>query len=181
MVKTKWQNWKKTETGQSLVEFAIILPILVLLMTLPVDFFRYINTKMILNSAATECIGQLTYASVSSSSSLEMEEKIRDMICDYYGDRLDNEKVQITFTKGNHDTEDYTYYVYSSLLAGEANFGDRFEGRSSSYQCQEVQVDFSYQMSPITYWGEIFLGDTFDIQTPAYNRKLYAGGYMGKP
>ncbi len=177
-MKRKFQNWRKTETGQSLVEFAIILPILVLLLTLPVDFFRYINTKMILSSAASESIGQLNYASVSSGSA---EADIKKMINDYYGDRLDNDKVQIDFNKGSLVKKNYTYYVYSSDKAdpNPLNYGKQFEKRPSSYQCMEIQVQFSYELSPITYWGVLFLGNTFDIKTPAYTRKVYAGGYTG--
>ncbi|WHH57945.1 TadE/TadG family type IV pilus assembly protein [Petroclostridium sp. X23] len=170
------QNWRKAETGQSLVEFAIILPILVLLLTLPVDFFRYVNTKMILSSAASESISRLNYASVSSGNAVN---EIMQTINDYYGDRLDSSRVQISFNMGSLEDENYTYYVYSSAKANPdpSHYWDQFEDRPASYQCMEVQVQFSYELSPITYWGVLFLGSTFDVQTPAYTRNVYAGGY----
>lgn len=175
-MKRKLQNWRKAEKGQSLVEFAIILPLLVLLLTLPVDYFRYINTKMILSSAASESIGQLNYASVSSGNPVN---NIRQTIKDYYGDRLDSGKVHIDFNKGSLKKENYTYYVYSSAKADPdpAHYWDQFEERPSSYQCMAVQVQLSYELSPVTYWGVLFLGDTFDVQTPAYTRNIYVAGY----
>ncbi|TEB12133.1 TadE-like protein [Pelotomaculum sp. FP] len=174
MVKRILQNWRKAEKGQSLVEFAIILPLLVLLLTLPVDYFCYIKTKMILSSAASESIGQLNYASVSSGNA---ENDIKKTMEDYCGDRLVTDKVYISFNKKNQEKKDYTYYVYSSALADKPDYGDKFEKRASNYQCMEVQVQFSYEMSPVTYWGVSFLGDPFYVITPVYKRNIYVDGY----
>ncbi len=175
-MKRKLQNWLNTEKGQSLVEFAIILPILILLLTLPVDYFRYINTKMLLNSAASESIGELSYTSASSGNP---DNDIKQTLKDCYGDRLDSDKVQISIDKGIPEEKDYTYYVYSSAKADPdpLHFGEQFEERPSSYECMEVQMRFSYEMSPVTYWGTVFLDDTFEVKTPTYTRKIYAGGY----
>ena len=175
-MKKKLLNWLSTEKGQSLVEFAIILPILVLLLTLPVDYFRYINTKMILSSAASECIGELNYTSVSSGNAVS---DIKQTLDDNYGDRLESDEVGISFDKGSLDKKSYSYYVYSSAKADPdpSHYWNQFEDRPGSYQCMEVEVKFNYEMSPITYWGVFFLGNTFEVNTPVYTRKIYAGGY----
>lgn len=175
-MKRKLQNWLDNEKGQSLVEFAIILPILILLLTLPVDYFRYINTKMLLNSAASESIGELSYTAVTTGNP---DNELRQTLKDCYGERLDSDKVQIDFKDRTLEKKDYTYYVYSSAKADSdpSHFGDQFEERPGSYECKEVQVQFTYEMSPVTYWGTLFLDDTFEVRTPVYTREIYAGGY----
>ena len=172
-----FQRWKKAESGQSLVEFAIILPILMLLLTLPVDFFRYLNTKMLLSSAAGESIGQLNYAAASSATA---EDDILDTMSAYYGDRLDAGKVQVAkYDTGAINKKNYTYYVYTSDKAtpDPAHYWDQFDDRPSSYQCMEVQVQFSYEVPTVTFWGTLFLGNTYEVLTPVYTRSIYAGGY----
>lgn len=48
------RNWRKTEAGQSLVEFSLILPVFLVLMFGLVDFGRAFYTWMIVTNAARE-------------------------------------------------------------------------------------------------------------------------------
>ncbi len=166
------------ESGQSLVEFALLLPILMLLLLIPVDLYRYANAKMILKSAASEGISQLTYADVSTGDTANA---LRQTVEDYYGDKLDTGRVTISLLNESPPfAENYTYYVYSSEKAIEnpTNFWNQFESRNSSYKCMEVQVQMTYTLKPVTFWGSLLLGSSFDVVTPVYSRDVYVTGYM---
>jgi Flp pilus assembly protein TadG len=105
----------KNESGQSVIEFALILPILVLLLTIPVDFFLYMNTQMTLSSAAGDCISRLDYSDISSGTG---SNKVKEVVSQNFTERLDPGKVQITeLNAGSRNKNDYSYYVYSSDLA----------------------------------------------------------------
>ena len=174
--KLKFRRFKNTESGQAVVEFALIIPILILLITLPVDYFRYINTKMILCSAASESIGNLTYDSVKNHT---IANDISAVLSVTYQDRLDVGNVMIenisTVDKGKID---YTYYVYSSAKHDPYNFGSQFEERPSNYKCTQINMQLTYEIEPITFWGELYLGgNKVKVETPIYSRSVYSGGY----
>ncbi|SHI18926.1 TadE-like protein [Sporobacter termitidis DSM 10068] len=174
MLKRKLKKLQRDETGQSLVELALILPLLIMLLTVPVDYFRYINTKTILSSAASESIGQLSYASIDSGSA---DSDIRETARDCYKDRLDSNKIGVDFTHGRLENVEYPYYVYSSDRQDPDNYWNQFDPRDSNYQTMEVHLQLSYELTPITFWGVMFLGDSINVQTPVYTRSVYAGGY----
>lgn len=170
------KNLHRDESGQSFVELAMILPILIILLTLPIDYFRYISTKTILSSAASDSIVQLNYASIASGTAVA---DIKTTLNINYGDRLDTGSVLVTFDTSAPVTKDYSYYVYSSALADPdpEDYWNQFEDRESNYQVEDVELQFSYELTPITFWGKLFLGSSINVQTPVYTRSLYAGGY----
>lgn len=173
----RWKTWIKDEHGQAIVEFALILPILLILLLLPVDFYRCIQVKMLLNSAASESLSQLDYSSVANGST------VNDLIGTIhltYGDQLDTGRVTINrLDLGSTDTKNYTYYVYSSDRANTSNFWNQFEERPSTYQCQSVELQLSYELQPITFWGRWMLGPSYQINSRCFSRSLYVGGYTG--
>jgi len=174
----KKQKSTAKENGQAIVEFALLLPVLMLLLLIPVDLYRYANAKMILKSAASESISQLTYADVNAGNTANA---IRQTVEDYYGDKLDTGRVTISVLNEKPSvTENYTYYVYSSEKAVENpdNFWNQFESRNSSYKCMEVEVQMTYTLRPVTFWGSLLLGGSFDVVTPVYSRNIYVTGYM---
>lgn len=163
------------ENGQSILEFALILPIIVLLFTAPVDFFICMNTKMTLNSAASECISRLDYSDVSSGT---VSNKVTQTITQNFTERLDPLKVNIEeLNAGSSRKNDYSYYVYSSDRANPSDFGSQFEVRPGSYEYTEVQLQLSYERSAVTFWGTFFLGNTYKVKTPVYSRDIYISGY----
>lgn len=165
----------KDESGQSVLEFALILPVLVLLLTLPVDFFLYMNTQMTLSSAASECISRLDYSDLSSGT---VSNKVMQVISQNFTERLDPGMVNIKeLNAGSSNKNDYSYYVYSSDLANPSDFGSQFEMRPGSYQYTEVQLQLSYERSTVTFWGTLFLGNTYEVKTPVYSRNIYLSGY----
>jgi hypothetical protein len=179
MLKSTLRKLQKDESGQSLVELVLILPLLIMLLTLPVDYFRYINTKMILSSAASEFIGDLNYTSANSGTA---QADILHKVDIYYGDSIDSSKVHVSHYAVGAATDfdnDYKYWVYSSDLAdpNPANYWDQFDGRDSDYHVAPVELQLSYDMEPITFWGVLFLGSNFEVETPVYTREVYESGY----
>ncbi len=167
-------RWKK-ENGQSVIEFALILPIMMLLFTLPVDFFLKMNTQMTLSSAASECISRLEYSDIVSGTG---SNEVMEVIVDNYTERLDPGRVNIKeLNAGSSNKNDYSYYVYSSDLANPSDFGSQFEVRPGSYQYTEIQLQLSYERSPVTIWGTLFLGNSYEVKTPVYSRDVYISGY----
>lgn len=168
---------KQSENGQSIVEFALILPILILLLSLPVDLYRYMDMKVMLSNAASESIGELDYETMASGDG---PQQIVQVVEDHYGDRLDHSKVQLkVLSEGGAVEIPYTYYVYSSALAdpSPANYWSQFESRAGNYQCAQVRLQLAYDMKPVTFWGSLFLGDSFEVKTREYSRNLYVRGY----
>lgn len=165
----------KNESGQSVLEFALILPVLIMLLTLPVDFFLYMNTQMTLSSAAGDCIGRLDFSDIYSGTG---SNKVMEVIGQNFTERLDPGKVHITqLDAGIMNKNDYSYYVYSSDLANPADFENQFEVRPGSYQYTDVQLQLSYERSAVTFWGALFLGNTYVVKTPVYSRNIYISGY----
>ncbi|WP_349672912.1 TadE/TadG family type IV pilus assembly protein [Lacrimispora sp.] len=165
----------KDENGQSILEFALILPIIVLLFTAPVDFFICMNTKMTLSSAASECISRLDYSDISSGT---VSNKLTQIIMQNFTERLDPSNVNIEeLNAGSSQKNDYSYYVYSSDLVNPSDFGSQFEVRPGSYEYTEIQLQLSYERPAVTFWGTFFLGNTYKVKTPVYSRDIYISGY----
>lgn len=168
-----WRN----EKGQGLVEFAIILPILLLLFLVPIDLYRVINTKMVLKSAASESIAKLNYEEINAG---DLEGAILSTVDEYFGDKLNTGKIDILHLReGSSKDKEYTYYVYSSELAYEndSDFQKQFDRRDSNYIYKEVELQMGYEVKPITLWGGIFIGDSFEVKTPIYKKDVYMSGY----
>lgn len=169
---------KRAEEGQSMVEFAILLPVLILLLLVPVDLYRYANYKMILKSAASESLGQVTYADVSLGLA-ETSTVLQDVIREYYGDKLDVGFVAMpVLTAGAGTPQSYTYYVYNSdkALDNPTDFQAQFDSREAGYEVVTVQLQLSYPFEPITFWGAMFVPEGSVIQTPVYQRNVYMKG-----
>jgi len=76
----RFPNWRKTEAGQSLVEFAMVLPIFLLLLFALVDFGRGFYTWMIITNAAREG----ARAGAVQMDAAGIDTKIRDSYCNSY-------------------------------------------------------------------------------------------------
>ena len=167
----------KKEKGQSLVEFALILPIIILIVMIPIDFFRYMNTKILLSSAASECICNVNYDEISKGT---VQSTITSILQKNYSDRLDTDEVNINFAyNGSTKKENYTFYVYSSDKANTdaKRFWEQFQSRASNYTKAPIELNLSYNMSPITFWGSFFFGKTIKINTKTFDREVYVNGY----
>lgn len=105
----------KNESGQSLVEFALILPILIILLSMVVDVWRVYDTKLLLQSVASECAIHLAEKDdvyKLRNKELELKESLNKLIDGQYGNRLDRKKRNVTVSLGKNEiTEKFTYHV----------------------------------------------------------------------
>lgn len=171
-IKNIARRWR-AEKGQSIAEFTLILPIIMLLAMLPIDYARLMYTKMLLNTAATEALAQLETDDITGG----VAGNVINIIDESYGDRLDVGRVSVeNLTVGSKDKQDYIYYVYSSEKALEA-FENQFEARPSNYASYVVKMKLAMDVEPITFLGKQFLGSNVKIQSREYARDIYAEGY----
>ncbi|WP_276981245.1 TadE/TadG family type IV pilus assembly protein [Johnsonella ignava] len=163
------KKFLKCELGQSVVEFALVFPILLLMFLPAMEYYRYIRTKMLLNTAASESLATLI--------SGQGESDIRATMNRTFSDKLDVNNIRIDFINSGDIDEPYTYYVYSSdRSASGVAFSDQFEARPSRYVKNKISVQLSYTMRPITLFGEKFLGNTFTVRSKVFERDVYVKG-----
>lgn len=105
----------KNESGQSLVEFALILPILIILLSMVVDVWRVYDTKLLLQSVASECAIHLAEKDdvyKLRNKELELKQNLNELIDKQYGNRLDRKKRNVTVSLGKDEIkETFTYHV----------------------------------------------------------------------
>lgn len=172
------RKFLKNEKGQSFVEFALVLPIILLIVTFSMDIFCYVNSKTILSSAAVECLAEVSYKDVVEKT---VEANIKKILEKNYKGQLSLEKIEIEFSEKNKLIDKkYSFYVYSSELANQnsSKFWSQFEKRLSNYKNQEVILKIKYKIKPITFLGYLFFGSEINISTNEYSKMLYAGGYQ---
>ncbi|MDO4788861.1 MAG: pilus assembly protein [Johnsonella sp.] len=169
----KLLSCSSSERGQSIAEFTLILPIIMLLVMLPIDYARLMYTKMLLNTAATEALAQLEQGDLGGG----VGGRVINIIDVSYGDRLDVGRVSIeSLSVGSLEKQDYIYYVYSSERALE-DFEDQFDARPSNYSSGIVKMKLAMDVQPITFLGKQVLGSSVKIQSREYAREIYAQGY----
>ena len=166
------------EKGQALTEFAIILPIILLLLMLPFDYARLIYTKMSLNSAATEALATLKPSDVGGpGGSGSPSQVVLDSINRSYGNSIDVGRVSIDrLDISNEGKKEYTYYVYTSDKAHNP-FDKQFDERASNYFCKTVSLKISFDFQPVTFLGRQLMGRDVKVSSREYSRDIYVEGY----
>lgn len=165
----------KRESGQSMVEFALIAISLVLLLTIPVDLFRYINTLMTLNSATAEAASQLTYESLSAGTAAH---DVLNTVNETYSDKLNSVSISKLSPGSATQEEEYTYHVYSSDKESRPQFSDRFEGRASNYHYKTVELQLTCEDDAITPFAALLFGGShWTISGDTVRRNVYVSGY----
>ncbi|MEO8541672.1 MAG: TadE/TadG family type IV pilus assembly protein [bacterium] len=91
------RRFRKTETGQALVEFTMILPIFLLLLFAMVDFGRGFYTWLIVTNAARE--GARIAAVQSNDATINT--RIYDSFCTSYPGNCSLNPTKLTITKTN--------------------------------------------------------------------------------
>jgi len=162
------------EDGQEIVEFALILTLLIVLLMVPVDVFRYANTRMILNDAATGAVTSVDYDSIEHNT---YRRKILDSVQASYDSRLRN--VQIVSFDVQDETEDkYTYQVFNSDKQNDPQYSKQFDGRKSNYHYRNVSLTLSCSEKAITPFGGMFFGNTeWTIKSDPKTCSVYTKGY----
>ena len=120
-------------------------------------------------------MSHLDYSDISSGT---VSNKVTQIIMQNFTERLDPSKVNIEeLNAAVSQKNDYSYYVYSSDRSNPSDFGSQFEVRPGSYEYTEVKMQLSYERSAVTFWGTLFLGNTYKVKTPVYSRDIYMSGY----
>ena len=168
----------KSEKGQAIVEFALCAVILVMLLTAPVDYFRFIFARMNLSSATSASLQQLSVVDVLANTE---EAALKTLMGEYYGDRFNFDDVTIIYNEvGSATTINYPYPVYSSDRESYPNFQDKFDNRPANYTFREVTLKCTFEITPITFWGRLFFtpgGGNAVVETPVYSRDIYLEGF----
>lgn len=163
----------KNEEGQAAVEFAIIVTVLALLLTAPIDLYRYASTKNVLNNAASEALAQIKADELDDSSALSS--RALDAATAMYSDKVSGLTVASISASPSSQKVTYDYRVYSSDRKGDA---DQFEARPSNYTYRTVELSLSCNWSAVTFWGTLFIGSgDIQIASDVVTRDVFVGGY----
>ena len=164
------------EDGQEIVEFALIVTLLIVLLMVPVDVFRYANTRMILNDAATDAVSSVDYYSIEHDT---YKSKILTSVQESYGSRLNDVQIFSIDVQSDDTKDPYTYHVFNSDRQGELLYSDKFEGRSSNYHYKKVSLTLSCTETAITPFGGMFFGGPkWTIKSDPETCNVYTKGYV---
>jgi Flp pilus assembly protein TadG len=97
-----WRRWRESDTGQALVEFTLILPVMLILLFALVDFGRGFYTWLLITNAAREG----ARAGATQVDEAAIEARVFDSFCSDYaaGDcGLDESKVGIDIDNAQGD------------------------------------------------------------------------------
>lgn len=100
---TKQKHCITSERGQSLVEFAYIVPILVLMFSFVVDFARVVDAKILVNNAGSEVVRTMSLYGDDSHT--------EDVLYHNYGDRLDASRLTYKIDKSAVLADHYVYHT----------------------------------------------------------------------
>jgi Flp pilus assembly protein TadG len=153
----------RLKRGQSLVEFALILPLLLLMFGFLFDVGRIIDTKILLQSATHEGARQI----ISKSN---MDNQVLSAISDY-SDRLEFDKLTVISSASDTIKQNYTYHALKSD-------GYNFDQLSSYYTYFDATVTLKYELPIIMPNSKLFFGENFEI-TSSFTSQVYLDGYQG--
>ena len=143
------------EDGQEIVEFALIVTLLIVLLMVPIDVFRYVNTRMILSDAATDAVMSVDYDSIEHHT---YEDKILKSVQNSYGSRLNEVKIDSIVVQSDDQMTKYTREVFNSDNQDKLLYSEQFDPRNSNYHYKQVSLTLSCTEQAITPFGSIFFG-----------------------
>ena len=139
----------KNESGQSLVEFALVLPILIILLSMVVDVWRVYDTKLLLQSVASECaihLAEKDDVHKLRNQESELKESLNKLIDDQYGNRLDRKKRDVTVSLENKIIEEkFTYHLDNNTHYrgnGPQNGHDQTKEITKNYRDASIKVTY---------------------------------------
>ncbi|AKT48968.1 hypothetical protein ADJ70_08500 [Olsenella sp. oral taxon 807] len=164
------------EDGQEIVEFALIVTLLIVLLAVPIDIFRYVNTRMILNDAATDAVSSLNNDSIEHNT---CESDVLKSVQKSYGSRLTDVKVDKINVQSIETKDPYTYHVFNSDKQNKTQYSDQFDPRDSNYYYKEVSLTLSCTENAITPFGGMFFGGSMSwtIKSDPVTCNVYTAGY----
>ncbi|MGH2607883.1 MAG: TadE family protein [Tepidiformaceae bacterium] len=97
-----WRRWRDTDAGQTLVEFSLILPVMLILLFALVDFGRAFYTWLLVTNAAREG----ARAGATQLTAAQIETRVFESICSDYSSGqcgLDESKLSVDVTNAQGD------------------------------------------------------------------------------
>lgn len=143
------------ESGQGLMQFAMVFGILMLLLSMAVDVARVIDAKIMLQSAACESIRQ-----VSSRESMVSE--VNTVLANYY-DRLNKNALTADLTAGKEIKRDYTYHA--NTHERDRNGKLKFVSQNSYIKYFNASIILTYDIPIVTPVGQLVLGKKLNISS----------------
>lgn len=151
------------EKGQSIIEFALVLPILLMFLGMAFDIGRVIDAKILVQSASSESIRQVT-----SRSSMTGE--INGVLATYY-DRLDQSNLEVLISGGYSSKRYFTYHAYNN-----SHYPGYFVDRESYITYFDATVELTYKIKIITPMAQLVMGKE-KIVNSKFTRMITEGGF----
>lgn len=150
---TKQKHCITSERGQSLVEFAYIVPILVLMFSFVVDFARVVDAKILVNNAGSEVVRTMSLYGDASHT--------EDVLYHNYGDRLDASHLTYKIDKSAVLADHYVYHTV----------------KGKDYPSQQYYIDttvtIKYDVDIVMPLSQlIFGGDSLEVSSKFTSRVM---------
>jgi len=94
-MRSRWNHFTKNEKGQSIVELAIAIPVLLLILCGIIDFGWIFSNKMVITYCSREGARYGTIIAANQYSEEDIEQRVKEAAPDYLRDDL---QVTVTFT-----------------------------------------------------------------------------------
>lgn len=140
------KNLIKDEEGQSLVQFALILPILIILLSMVVDVWRVYDTKLLMQSAVSEIAVNL----VEKEGDYEYKSFVEELMEINYGDRLRKENRKVDLVFGDEKKETFIYHWYTGISNAYYNNYKIYEKKQDILQrYKNATITLNYE---VIFW-----------------------------
>lgn len=141
----------RREKGQALVQFAILFPILFLMLNIVVDTWRVVDAKMLVQSAASEVAVYMVELSDNPES---IDDYIFNALDKETNGRLDKNRLKISISSiGGEKVEKHMYHKYLG-----------HKGIPFDYVYVDKKIVVEYDVKLIMPLSKIaFKGDTFKV------------------
>ena len=151
------------ESGQSLVQFALMIPILLLLLSMAVEVARIVDAQILLNSAACE-------ATRSIKATSDIDYSVETILYGNYADRLNLSRLNYETHETREKKKYYNYHARDTRYGGHVN-------RTSFYTYKDITVVLTYELELATPISNlIFNGGTVKL-TSKYIGRVGTGGF----
>lgn len=139
----------KNESGQSLVQFAILLPVLISMFCLILEAGRIFDAYIVINNAASECVRR-----IAEEDTRKYDDVVDDVLLHNYSDRLNLANMDFdTNVVGGIQQESFYYMkdIHANPLL-------------SSFKYHDVKVEIKYKVKMITPISIALIGDEVELK-----------------
>lgn len=153
----KITRFLKREDGQSFIEFALVLPILITVLSVVFDVVRIVDAKMVLNNVA----GEISRTFVMQIEGVSQDENsVIERVKENFKDRLDVRRLNVTISGQTPISAKYTLrgcWVKDADETGYCKPG-RLHEKEKNYRYKELVVNVQYNVDVILPLSRVVLG-----------------------